>query len=199
MQSKYNISEPPQTAFTAGYQTPLRMKYAALCLLFFVSVSACVSQETGSTTETGHAALAADEDAPELDMEALLRERITKTALQCLGVPYKYAGANPEGFDCSGLIYYAYREAAGMELSRSAEGLWTGGKAVALNEVKPGDVLVFTTIRPGASHAGIVLENNGKGVTFIHAASQGPELGVIVSSLNERYYKTRFMGARTYF
>jgi cell wall-associated NlpC family hydrolase len=167
---------------------------------FLVPFSVCVSQESESAVETASAAeLMADENAPELDMEALLRERITKTALQCLGIPYKYAGASPEGFDCSGLVYYAYLEAAGMTLSRSAAGLWTGGKAIALDQVKPGDVLVFTTIRPGASHAGIVLENTEKGVTFIHAASQGPKLGVTVSSLNERYYKTRLMGARSYF
>jgi ABC-type Fe3+-hydroxamate transport system substrate-binding protein len=168
---------------------------------FFISLSACVSQTAGTaeTNTVDTAASSADEDVPELDIEVLLRERIVKTALQCLGVPYKYAGVNPEGFDCSGLIYYAYREAAGMELSRSTEGLWTGGKAVVLEALKPGDVLVFTTIRPGASHAGIVVENTEKGVTFVHAASQGPELGVIVSNLNERYYKTRFMGARSYF
>ncbi|MDR2049009.1 MAG: C40 family peptidase [Treponema sp.] len=159
-----------------------------------------MSQETSAAgTDTPDIAAALADNVPEFDMEVLLRDRITKTALQCLGVPYKYAGADPEGFDCSGLIYYAYHEATGMVLSRSTEGLWTGGKAVALDEVKPGDVLVFTTIRPGASHAGIVLENNGEGVTFVHAASQGPELGVIVSNLNERYYKTRFMGARSYF
>jgi hypothetical protein len=172
-------------------------------VIFFISLSACVSQETGAdraeTDAAGIAEASADEDVPELDIEVLLRERIVKTALQCLGVPYKYAGVGPEGFDCSGLIYYAYREAAGMELSRSTEGLWTGGKAVALEDLKPGDVLVFTTVRSGASHAGIVVEVTGKGVSFVHAASQGPELGVIVSNLNERYYKTRFMGARSYF
>ncbi|MDR0402009.1 MAG: C40 family peptidase [Treponema sp.] len=178
-------------------------------VVFFVSLSACVSQEAGLASsepaieEPAIVELAAvepaGEDVPELDIEVLLRERIAKMALQCLGVSYKYAGASPEGFDCSGLVYYTYREAAGMELSRSTEGLWTGGKAVVLSEVKPGDVLVFTTIRPGASHAGIVLENTEKGVTFVHAASQGPELGVIVSNLNERYYKTRLMGARSYF
>jgi cell wall-associated NlpC family hydrolase len=166
---------------------------------FFISLSACVSQEAGTAKVDAANIAAASADEPEFDIEVLLRERIVKTALQCLGVPYKYAGVSPDGFDCSGLIYYAYREAAGMELSRSTEGLWTGGKAVALEELKPGDVLVFTTIRPGASHAGIVLENTEKGVTFVHAASQGPELGVIVSNLNERYYKTRFMGARSYF
>ncbi|MDR0586274.1 MAG: C40 family peptidase [Treponema sp.] len=170
-------------------------------IVFFISLSACMSQETSSAEADipDIASAVADENAPEFDMEVLLRNRVVETALQCLGVPYKYAGADPEGFDCSGLIYYAYHKAAGMELSRSTEGLWTGGKAVVLDEVKPGDVLVFTTIRPGASHAGIVIENTGEGVTFVHAASQGPELGVIVSNLNERYYKARFMGARGYF
>jgi hypothetical protein len=169
-------------------------------IVFFISLSACISQETSSAEAAApDIAAFADKNVPEFDIEVLLRDRIIKTALQCLGAPYKYAGADPEGFDCSGLIYYAYHEAAGMDLSRSTEGLWTGGKAVALDEVKPGDVLVFTTIRPGASHAGIVLENTEEVVTFVHAASQGPKLGVIVSNLNERYYKTRFMGARSYF
>ncbi|MDR1507441.1 MAG: C40 family peptidase [Treponema sp.] len=165
-----------------------------LVLLFFLAGFPLWAQKTA-----GDPAGEAVEDLPELDIETIFRGRITETALQCLGVPYKYAGANPEGFDCSGLIYYAYREAAGMELSRSTEGLWTDGKEVVLDNVKPGDVLVFTTVRPGASHAGIVLENTGKGVTFVHAASQGPKLGVIVSNLNERYYKTRIMGARSFF
>jgi cell wall-associated NlpC family hydrolase len=175
-------------------------RFILIFAVFLASLSACVSQETGSAVKTDTAyAVPSDEDVPELHMEVLLRERITKTALQCLGVPYKYAGASLEGFDCSGLVYYAYYEAAGMELSRSAEGLWAGGEAVVLDNVKPGDVLVFATVRSGAIHAGIVLENTETGVTFIHAASQGPELGVIISSLNERYYKTRFMGARSYF
>jgi cell wall-associated NlpC family hydrolase len=173
----------------------MKRSVVLVIVVFFISFSVCVSQEA----ETDTTDLAASADEPEFDIEVLLRDRIVKTALRCLGVPYKYAGINPEGFDCSGFVYYTYSEAAGMELSRSTEGLWTGGKAVVLDKVKPGDVLVFTTIRPGASHAGIVLENTEKGVTFVHAASQGPELGVIISSLNERYYKTRFMGARSYF
>ncbi|MDR2767651.1 MAG: C40 family peptidase [Treponema sp.] len=140
-----------------------------------------------------------DEDAPELDIETFLRTRVTLVARQHLGVPYKSAGISPDGFDCSGLVYFAYREAAGMELSRSTTGLWTSGKAVASKDVKPGDVLIFTTVRAGASHAGIVLENGAEGIVFIHAASQGSQTGVIISRLNENYYRSRFMGARSYF
>ncbi|MDR2702371.1 MAG: C40 family peptidase [Spirochaetaceae bacterium] len=139
-----------------------------------------------------------EEDLPELDIETLLRRRITETAQEYLGVPYRTGGATPEGFDCSGLVFFVFRE-AGMEVSRSTVGLWNSGKKITLDQVRPGDVLVFTTVRSGASHAGIVLENGPQGVTFIHAASQGSKIGVIISNMNEKYYKTRFLGARNYF
>ncbi|MDR2072026.1 MAG: C40 family peptidase [Spirochaetaceae bacterium] len=145
------------------------------------------------------AAASTEEELPELDIEVVLRRRITEMAREYLGVPYRYAGVSPEGFDCTGLVYFVYREAAGMEVSRSSVGIWNSGKNVSLAQVQPGDVLVFTTVRPGASHAGIVLENGPQGILFIHAASQGSKTGVIISNLNENYYRTRFMGARSYF
>jgi len=141
----------------------------------------------------------AEEDLPELDIEALLRRRITEVALEHLGVPYKAAGITPAGFDCSGFIYFVFQEAAGMEISRSTVGIWNSGKKITLEQSQPGDVLVFTTVRAGASHAGIVLENGPQGITFAHAASQGSKTGVIISNMNESYYKNRYMGARNYF
>jgi hypothetical protein len=155
--------------------------------------------QDGTAGKPEAAAVSGEPEAPELDIEALLRRRITETAREYLGAPYKYAGITPEGFDCTGFIFFVYREAAGMEVSRSSAGIWNSGAKIALKEVKPGDVLVFTTVRAGASHAGIVLENGPEGITFIHAASQGSKTGVIISSMNESYYKTRFMGARSYF
>jgi hypothetical protein len=154
--------------------------------------------------ETAIAAATTEEDIPEdelpeLDIEVLLRGWITKKAREYMGVPYKYAGAGPDGFDCSGFVYFVYREAAGMDVSRSTAGIWNSGKKIPLAETRPGDVLLFTTVRPGPSHTGIVLENGPNGVIFIHAASQGAATGIIISNMNERYYKTRFLGARTYF
>ena len=140
-----------------------------------------------------------EEKNPELDIETLLRTLIIQTAQEYLGVPYKAAGITPEGFDCSGFVFFVYREAANMEVSRSTVGIWNSGKSIPLAQVRPGDVLVFTTVRAGASHTGIVLENGPEGVIFIHAASQGSKTGVIISNMNEAYYRTRFMGARNYF
>jgi cell wall-associated NlpC family hydrolase len=185
-------------------------KIRALCLFLLIlplflaqeSETAVVSVVTADTDTAPEAVVPAsitEEDTPELDIETLLRERITKMAQEYLGVPYKSAGATPAGFDCTGFVYFVYREAAGMEISRSSVGIWNSGKKIPLAQVQPGDVLVFTTVRSGASHAGIVLENGPRGVTFIHAASQGSKTGVIISNMNESYYKTRFMGARSYF
>jgi len=142
---------------------------------------------------------AAESNIPELDIETVLRNLIVETAQNQLGVPYRAAGITPEGFDCSGFVYYVYREAASMTVSRSSVGLWNSGRSVPLAQVRPGDVLVFTTVRAGASHTGIVIENGPQGIRFIHAASQGRQTGVIISNMNEQYYRTRFMGARNYF
>ena len=86
-----------------------------------------------------------------------------------------------------------------MDVSRSTIGIWNSGTKITLTQACPGDVLVFTTVRAGASHAGIVLENGPQGIIFIHAASQGSKTGIIISNMNEAYYKTRFMGARSFF
>ncbi|MDR2553233.1 MAG: C40 family peptidase [Treponema sp.] len=184
-------------------------KIPALCFFLFLLVPLWTqTREEGKAVASASleippgnsaAELSGDAEAPELDMEAVFRRCITVLAREYLGVPYRYSGVTPEGFDCTGFIYFVFKEAAGMEISRSSAGLWNSGKKVALTQVRPGDVLIFTTVRPGASHAGIVLENGPGGIIFIHAASQGAKTGVIVSALNENYYKARFMGARSYF
>jgi len=176
--------------------------------VFFFLLPLLWTQETGAfiatvvvqpSVEVAEAAFEDDSKYPELDIEFLLRKRITEIAQGYLGIPYKYAGVTPEGFDCTGFIAFVYYEAAGMTVSRSSVGIWNSGKKIPLTQVRPGDVLVFTTVRAGASHAGIVLENGPRGVIFIHSASQGSETGVIISNMNEKYYKSRFMGARNYF
>jgi hypothetical protein len=183
------------------------VRFFVICLFLFLfpllraqeAITSIADTEEDVSKETAFMETASnEEDLPELDIEALLRRRITETAREYLGVPYKTGGITSEGFDCSGFVFFVFRE-AGMTVSRSTAGLWNSGKKLTLTQVRPGDVLVFTTVRSGASHAGIVLENGPQGVTFIHAASQGSKIGVIISNMNENYYKTRFLGARNYF
>lgn len=116
--------------------------------------------------------------------------RVVAEALGYLGVPYRLAGADSGGVDCSGLVCAVYRAAAGQELPRTVSALMGRGRRVE-GGVRAGDLLFFDTTG-GPSHVGIAID----GLTFVHAASEGPVTGVIVSSINERYYRDRFLEAR---
>jgi peptidoglycan hydrolase-like protein with peptidoglycan-binding domain len=117
-----------------------------------------------------------------------LGKKITDTALRYKGTPYKYGGISPKGFDCSGYVWYVYKE-HGKNIPRTADRQYEAGKKVSYKELQPGDVVFFSTYEKGASHCGIFL---GKG-KFIHASSSR---GVMVSSLSDSYWKPRYLGAR---
>ncbi len=118
--------------------------------------------------------------------------RVTEVILMAkkfLGVPYVWAGASPQGFDCSGFVYYLYSK-AGIRLPRMADGQFTAGVSVKRNELQPGDLVFFSTYEPGPSHCGIYLGNN----QFIHASSGAGE--VTITPLTKPYYRERYLGAR---
>ena len=117
---------------------------------------------------------------------------IVSRAEDYLGVPYVYAGASMQGVDCSGLVYCVYRDVFDERLPRGVAGLMEAGRPVE-GTPAPGDLVFFDTTG-GPSHVGISLG----GDRFIHAASEGPHTGVIVSSLTKAYYNTRYLGARRY-
>ena len=100
-----------------------------------------------------------------------------------------------QAFDCSGLVYRTFRDAAGLELPRSVSGLLASGRA-AEAPLHVGDLLFFDTLEGGQKgtpdHVGIYA---GAG-RFVHAASEGLHRGVTVSSLDQDYYRSRFTGAR---
>jgi hypothetical protein len=127
-----------------------------------------------------------------------LPERIVRTAYGFLGASYARGGtggAAGAGFDCSGLVYRTYRDAAGLELPRSVSGLLASGRA-AEAPLHVGDLLFFDTLEGGKrgtpDHVGIYA-GAGK---FVHAASEGLHRGVTVSSLDQDYYRSRYCGAR---
>jgi hypothetical protein len=154
------------------------------------------------------AAQAAPETTPPATPDGLLAvetvqlpERIVRTAYGFLGAAYARggtggtAGAKGAGFDCSGLVCRTFRDAAGLELPRSVSGLFASGRA-AEAPLHVGDLLFFDTLEGGAKgapdHVGIYA---GAGA-FVHAASEGPHRGVTVSSLEQEYYRRRYIGAR---
>lgn len=113
------------------------------------------------------------------------------TASRQVGVRYRWGGMSPRGFDCSGFIGYVMR-AVGVSLPRTTYAMWVEGRAVPRNQLKLGDIVFFNTTRPGPSHAGIYIGNN----QFIHSSSGFGR--VTVTSMDYRYYKPRYLGARRF-
>jgi cell wall-associated NlpC family hydrolase len=108
------------------------------------------------------------------------RSRIVFTALQMVGVPYRYGGSTPEGFDCSGLVQYAYRS-AGVGVPRTSREQLRASVAVPFDEASAGDLLFFQSA--DNSHVGIYL---GQG-RFVHAPYTGRN--VEIGSLADAYYQ----------
>jgi cell wall-associated NlpC family hydrolase len=112
---------------------------------------------------------------------------IIATALQYVGVPYKWGGTSPSGFDCSGFVQYVLAK-HNLSVPRTATQMYAIGKAVSAPQ--PGDLVFFSTYAPGASHVGIYMGNN----QFISATSSK---GVKVDLMNNSYWGPRYIGART--
>ena len=124
-----------------------------------------------------------------------IRRNIVDTAKKYVGIPYLYGSESPRGFDCSGFVRFVYRTAAEIELPRSAKSIWANGQMVRVAAGRPGDILVFDTVgRGNASHVAILLDNE----TMIHAVSEGPYTGVVITSLRDKYFSSRLMGMRSY-
>ena len=85
--------------------------------------------------------------------------QILAVAREMLGLPVVWGGASPaQGFDCSGLVQYVYRQ-AGINLPRTADIQFLIGRTVSPASLKPGDLVYYTTYEPGASHVGIYIGN----------------------------------------
>ncbi|EZH71452.1 hypothetical protein ATO12_07590 [Aquimarina atlantica] len=109
------------------------------------------------------------------------------------GTRYKFGGTTRKGMDCSGLVYTSFKK-ENIILPRTSKTMATQGKAISLKKVNVGDLLFFKTNKRKnvISHVGLVIETKGV-IKFIHASTSR---GVIISSLNEKYWNKCFAGAR---
>lgn len=112
--------------------------------------------------------------------------------LSFLGIKYRFGGNGPEngGFDCSGLVRRVFGDAMGLNLPRTAADMAKLGDKVNRDELKPGDLVFFNTMRRSFSHVGIYLGDN----RFLHAPSKGSV--VRVEEIDGSYWQKRFNGAR---
>ncbi len=131
--------------------------------------------------------LSGGSDRPEADL-------LVSFALQYVGYPYMWGGESPSnGFDCSGLVYYVYRQ-FGYKVPRTATQQWnyTGAWAVSLEELLPGDLVFFSPSlsESNITHVGIYIGNG----QYIHAANS--ERGVVVDAVDGYYFTHNYLGAR---
>lgn len=114
------------------------------------------------------------------------------SAMNFLGVPYRRGGESADGFDCSGFTRHIFELSVGLVLPRRVDeqAVAPGLAKVPRDELKPGDLVFFNTLRRTFSHVGIYV-GEGK---FIHAPRSGSE--VRIEDMRKAYWSKRFTGAR---
>jgi cell wall-associated NlpC family hydrolase len=116
-------------------------------------------------------------------------DRAAASALKMVGRPYRYGGASPAGFDCSGLVLFSFRQ-AGVSLPHNTEQQRHAGRRVKLVELRRGDLLFFDQEGKKNSHVGIYLGAH----RFVHAPSSGKY--VRNDSLDSPYWKKHLSEVR---
>jgi len=111
-------------------------------------------------------------------------------AMNFLGVPYRRGGNDERGFDCSGFVRSMYEQTIGLVLPRRARDQAAATEKIDKQDLQPGDLVFFNTMRQRFSHVGIYLGDN----KFIHAPRAGEE--VRVDDMRAAYWQRRFTGAR---
>ncbi|MBP2660416.1 MAG: hypothetical protein H6Q69_3448 [Firmicutes bacterium] len=119
-------------------------------------------------------------------------DAIIATAKTYMGVPYVFGGESPtSGLDCSSFTQLVMKK-NGITLPRTAAEQYNQGTAVDKEDLQIGDLVFFTTYKPGASHVGFYMGDQ----QFIHASSAAKQ--VTISSLDEAYYTEHYIGSRRY-
>ncbi len=118
--------------------------------------------------------------------------QVVMYAYGLIGTGYRFGGRNPEaGLDCSGMVSYIVEQVSGKRLPHNAARIAAATRKIDRNELQPGDLVFFNTLNRRHSHMGIYL-GDGK---FIHAPSSKGK--VRIEAMSNRYFSSRFDGART--
>jgi len=113
---------------------------------------------------------------------------LIRTAYRFVGTPYVWGGASPSGFDCSGYVWYVYRQ-MGISIPRTADVQFAAGRPIA-GDPSPGDLVFFQTYDYGASHVGLYLGNG----QFLNALGAK----VHIDNFGTEYFRSRYLGARRF-
>jgi cell wall-associated NlpC family hydrolase len=137
------------------------------------------------------AALVGCASTPEIQPQLQSQQPLINYALSLQGIPYHYGKETPEeGFDCSGFVKHVYGR-HGIRLPRTVQEMAAALPAVPNYELRSGDLVFFNTSGKTYSHVGIFVNDD----KFIHAPSQRTGR-ILVSSMNNSYWRQRFVGVR---
>jgi cell wall-associated NlpC family hydrolase len=171
---------------------PNRFRSPLLALAIAALVFCCTAASASTDQPASVESVSAPDNRPQPIRHPVLRrkrtlgERAARIALKAVGVPYRWGGTSPAGgFDCSGLIYWAYGR-LGVEVPHSSYALAGIGRSVARPRLRPGDVLVFS----GYGHVGLYI---GRG-RMVHAPQSGRLVEIV--RLGRSHYGSRLVTAR---
>lgn len=137
------------------------------------------------------------EETEELAENNGIIDKMAEYAAKFLGTRYRRGAAGPKAFDCSGFVGYVFKQ-FGITLNRSSKAQFTQGEKVDNSDIKPGDLLFFSSRSSGRGHVGHVamvvdVKDDGS-LTFIHASTKK---GVTYQKFPDNgYYSRNFIGAR---
>jgi cell wall-associated NlpC family hydrolase len=115
-------------------------------------------------------------------------QALLQAAQSRIGAPYRYGGAGPDAFDCSGLVTYAHRQ-LGITVPRTAAQQFAAATPVTRQDLRPGDLVFFRLAGRDVNHVGIYAGDS----RFVHAPQSGGN--VRIASLDEEYFRRGFAGA----
>lgn len=161
-----------------------KLSLLLICALFFcVACAHSVEKDDGVV-------MPEPVNAPETKASGAMQELVFH-ALAFLGVKYRFGGTDPQtGWDCSGYVSHVFKNAIGLTLPRTSFSMSERGDPIERNDLQPGDLVFFNTLKRAFSHVGIYLGDN----RFIHAPSSGK--AVQISDMNADYWAKRFDGGR---
>jgi cell wall-associated NlpC family hydrolase len=159
----------------------------------FVSLS-ITSYTQVRTIEIDTSAFNPNDTIPKVHKSNPKADAIISYAKTFLGVPYRYGGTTPSGFDCSGFINYIFGN-FGFSLVRTSYGLADLGETISLSDIQPGDLMFFKGSNANSSsvgHVAMVIEVLPNDIKFIHSANGG----VRIDNLKTKYYIQRYVKSK---
>lgn len=121
------------------------------------------------------------------------RQKLITYSLKFRGTPYAYGASGPDSFDCSGFVFTMVSDSCSIQLPRSAAAIFNSAKVERISPTvrEPGDLVFFSSSDGTVNHVGIYVGKR----KFIHAASDGPHTGVIISTLDDKYWHAHYAGS----